>query len=67
MRRTFLAALIAVLAVGCADSPPAEVGTNPDDTDVNITIPDQSEGGQTAEAEADANLTLVTLKVPGMT
>lgn len=66
MRRTFYAALVAVLAVGCAESPPAEVSTTPDDTDVNITIPETSEG-DSGESDSDDGLTMVTLEVPGMT
>jgi hypothetical protein len=68
MRRTFLATLLTALAVGCAPSPPAEISDNTTSSDVDVTIPAQpSEGGQTADAEADSNLTLVSLKVPGMT
>ena len=67
MRRTFLAALITALAVGCAPSPTTETSDSATPGDVETSVPAQSEGGQTADAEADSNLTLVSLKVPGMT
>ena len=62
MKRTLLATLL-VLAVGCARAPvDTPVAVNSASTDLNITIP-----GDSDELVLDENTTLITLKVPGMT
>ena len=69
MKRMLFAALMAAVAIGCAPSSVEPVSDNSDAPDLTVSVPDvaETDGGQTPDATADASLTLVTLKVPGMT
>ena len=69
MKRLLIAASLVALAVGCTPAPDTSPISRNTTNDVDIQVPDRGaeEGGQTEDAEADANTTLVTLNVPGMT
>jgi len=72
MLRRKLAALLVLAACGCTQAPPADTGPAADATtpDVEVSIPEATAdqtSGQTENADADSNLTRVSLNVRGMT
>ena len=62
MKLRFLASLSVLLAVGCSQAP---APVSDDSPDVEISIPDQP-SEPSADTEAAADETLVSLSVPGM-
>jgi hypothetical protein len=62
MKRLLLATCVVALAVGCAPAPDTAPISSNTTNDLEISIPDQG-----TEGETEANTTLVTLNVPGMT
>ena len=69
MKRMIFVALMAAIAIGCAPSSVEPVSDNSDAVEPSISVPDvvETDGGQSPDATADSAVTLVTLKVPGMT
>ena len=69
MKLRFLASLSVVAALGCSQAPAPAPGPMSDaSSDIELSIPDEpSEStGETADTEAAAGETLVSLKVPDM-
>jgi hypothetical protein len=67
MKSYWLPALLVVLAAGCTPAPSSSGPvSNTSSSDLSISVPD-TPGGQSDDAAANANTTLVSLNIPGMT